>query len=290
MNAFSRSWLITKLSFSVINKDRELLWFAVLSFLFSGLYLLAMIVPLFWFGSFEDDPDGGQRKLELVEYAIIFVAYFGLAFVATFFNVCVVYTSKVRFEGGDATFGESFRFAMSRVGLIFQWSLVSASVGLLLRILENASRNLGRGGQIVSSIILSLVGMAWGIVTIFVVPGIVYDGLGPFDAIKKSVEVIKKTWGESLIRHFGLGLIQFLVLVAVILVSAGLTYGLTMAFDTIGMLIGIGFGVLAILLTVLIFGVATSVFNTALYVYASQGTLASGFDQDTMRSAFRTKN
>jgi len=289
MNAFSRSWLITKLSFSVINKDRELLWFAVLSFLFSGLYLLAMIVPLFWFGSFEDDPDGSQRKLELFEYAIIFVAYFGLAFVATFFNVCVVYTSKVRFEGGDATFGESFRFAMSRLGLIFQWSLVSASVGLLLRILENASRNLGKGGQIVSSIILSLVGMAWGIVTIFVVPGIVYDGLGPFAAIKKSVEVIKKTWGESLIRHFGLGLIQFLVLVGVILVSAGLTYGLTMAFDTLGMLIGIGFGVLAILLTVLVFGVAASVFNTALYVYASQGTLASGFDQDTMRSAFRPK-
>lgn len=289
MNAFSRSWLITKLSFSVINKDRELLWFAVLSFLFSGLYLLAMIVPLFWFGSFEDDPDGSQRKLELFEYAIIFVAYFGLAFVATFFNVCVVYTSKVRFEDGDATFGESFRFAMSRLGLIFQWSLVSASVGLLLRILENASRNLGKGGQIVSSIILSLVGMAWGIVTIFVVPGIVYDGLGPFAAIKKSVEVIKKTWGESLIRHFGLGLIQFLVLVGVILVSAGLTYGLTMAFDTLGMLIGIGFGVLAILLTVLVFGVAASVFNTALYVYASQGTLASGFDQDTMRSAFRPK-
>ncbi|HQQ96040.1 MAG TPA: DUF6159 family protein [Cyclobacteriaceae bacterium] len=289
MNAFSRSWLITKLSFSVINKDRELLWFAILSFLFSGLYLLAMLVPLVWFGSFEDDPEGGQRNLELIEYVIIFVAYFGLAFVATFFNVCVVYTSKVRFEGGDATFGESFRFAMTRLGLIFQWSLVSASVGLLLRILENASRNLGKGGQIVSSIILSLVGMAWGIVTIFVVPGIVYDGLGPFDAIKKSVEVIKKTWGESLIRHFGLGLIQFIAVFAIIVVSAGLTYGLSMAFDSIGMLIGIGFGVLMLLLSILVFGVATSIFNTALYVYATKGTLASGFDQDTMRSAFRTK-
>jgi hypothetical protein len=288
MNAFSRSWLITKLSFSVINKDRELLWFAILSFLFSGLYLVAMVVPLVWFGTFEDDPEGGQRSLELAEYAIIFVAYFGLAFVATFFNVCVVYTSKVRFEGGDATFGESFQFAMSRLGLILQWSLVSASVGLLLRILENASRSLGKGGQIVSSIILSLVGMAWGIVTIFVVPGIVYDGLGPFDAIKKSVEVIKKTWGESLIRHFGLGLIQFLVVFAVIVVSAGLTFALSMAFDSIGMLIGIGLGVLMLLLSILIFGVATSIFNTALYVYATQGTLASNFNQDTMRSAFRT--
>jgi hypothetical protein len=288
MNAFSRSWLITKLSFSVINKDRELLWFAVLSFIFSGLYLIAMVVPLVWFGSFDDDPTG-DRSLNLTEYAVIFVAYFGLAFVATFFNVCVVYTSKVRFEGGDATFGESFRFALSRLGLIFQWSLVSASVGLLLRILENASRNLGKGGQIVSSIILSLVGMAWGIVTIFVVPGIVYHELGPFDAIKKSVEVIKKTWGESLIRHFGLGLIQFAVVVGILLAGAGLTYVLSMAFDTVGMLVGISIGVLAILLSVLVFGVATSVFNTALYVYATQGNLASGFDQETMRSAFRPK-
>ena len=38
MNAFSRSWMITKLSFAVINKDRELLAFApVVIYFFDSL-------------------------------------------------------------------------------------------------------------------------------------------------------------------------------------------------------------------------------------------------------------
>jgi hypothetical protein len=68
----------------------------------------------------------------IVQYAIIFLTYLGLAFIATFFNVCVVYTVKIRFEGGNATFMESLKFALSKIGLIFYWSLISATVGLVL--------------------------------------------------------------------------------------------------------------------------------------------------------------
>ncbi|MEQ9415308.1 MAG: hypothetical protein RIF39_15850, partial [Cyclobacteriaceae bacterium] len=45
MNAFTRSWKITQLTFRVINQDRELIWFALLSFIFSTLFAVAMIVP-----------------------------------------------------------------------------------------------------------------------------------------------------------------------------------------------------------------------------------------------------
>lgn len=171
MNAFSRSWMITKLSFGVINKDRELLWFALLSFIFSALFSIAMIfpsiIPALMQGGISED------SLELYQYVIIFITYFGLAFIATFFNVCVVYTTKVRFEEGDATFGESFKFAFSKLGLIVQWSLLSATVGLVLRILQNLASRMGKGGQIIANIILSLVGIAWSIVSIFVVPVLV---------------------------------------------------------------------------------------------------------------------
>ncbi|MBA4057841.1 MAG: hypothetical protein C0490_24205, partial [Marivirga sp.] len=132
MNAFSRSWMITRLTFGVINKDRELLWFALLSFIFSTLFAIAMIFPSIIPTLMEND--FSRDSLQLFEYVIIFLTYFGLAFIATFFNVCVVYTAKIRFEGGDATFGQSIGFAFSKIYLIFQWSLLSATVGLLLRI------------------------------------------------------------------------------------------------------------------------------------------------------------
>ncbi|HCM76643.1 MAG TPA: hypothetical protein DIS90_09695 [Cytophagales bacterium] len=287
MNAFTRSWKITKLTFGVINQDRELLGFAFLSFIFSALFTIAMIVPsvvptLLNEGVAED-------SLAVYQYVIIFLTYFGLAFIATFFNVCVVYTTKIRFEGGNATFGESMRFAFSKMGLIFQWSLLSATVGLLLRILDHLASNLGKAGQIVASILIGLLGMAWSIITIFVVPVLVYEGLGPIDTVKKSTQVIKKTWGESLIKHIGLGLVQFFVFVLIIALTVGLTFVLSNAFDTIGFVIGIVTGILVLFITGLIFSVASTIFNTALYVYANKSLVPAGFDEETVKGAFRNR-
>lgn len=284
MNAFTRSWKITQLTFRVINQDRELIWFALLAFIFSTLFTIAMVIPSVVPTLMEEGIS--QDSLQVFQYIIIFLTYFGLAFIATFFNVCVVYTTKVRFEGGNATFGQSLSFAFTKLGLIFKWSLLSATVGLLLRILDNLASRLGKGGQIVASILIGLVGMAWSIVSIFVVPVLVYEGLGPIDAVKKSTQVIKKTWGESLIRHFGLGLIQFFVFVLIIAATIGLTYVLTNAFEIVGLLIGVGVGALLMLLTGLIFSVANTIFNTALYVYANKSLVPTGFDEETVKDAF----
>lgn len=287
MNAFSRSWLLTKLTFGVINKDRELLWFALLSFIFSSLFSIAMVVPAVIPALMENGVS--QESLEVYHYVLIFLTYFGLAFIATFFNVCVVYTTKVRFEGGNATFGESLRFAFSRLGLIFQWSLIAATVGLLLRLLDNLAQRFGKIGEIVMRIIIGMLGLAWSILTIFVVPVLVYEGLGPIDAIKKSAQVIKHTWGESLIKSIGLGLVQFLVFALLIVLSGGLTYVLSSAFQEMGLVIGIGIGVLLVFLAGLIFSVASTIFNTALYVYANNNIIASGFNEEIVKGAFRPK-
>lgn len=287
MNAFSRSWMITKLSFAVINKDRELLVFAFLSFVFSTAFVIAMIFPSVLPALVESD--FSRESLQTYQYVIVFLTYFGLAFIATFFNVCVVYTTKVRFEGGDATFGESFKFALSRIGVIVQWSLISASVGLLLRILHQLASNLGKIGQIVAQIIIGLIGMAWSIVTIFVVPVLVYENIGPIDAIKKSAGVIKKTWGESLIRAIGLGLVQFLVFFLIIIITGLVGYVVTNQFGAWGLAVTVAVGALLMLLAGLVFSVATTIFNTALYVYANNNQIADGFN-DVVRGAFRPKN
>lgn len=285
MNAFSRSWELTKATFSVINKDRELLGFAFLSFVFSTAWMAALIFPSIVSKIYEQGFD--ENTLQAVEYIIIFIAYFGLAFIATFFNVCVVYTTKVRFEGGNATFGESLRFAFGRIGLIVQWSLLSAAVGLLLRLIENLGRSFGKIGRFVAGLISGIIGGAWGIMTIFVVPVLVYEGLGPFASIKKSVEILKRTWGESLIKAFGLGAVQFLVILTILALSGLAAYSLGNAFGVIGAIAAVGGGVLLLLLVVLVFGVANTIFNTALYIYANDGKLVSGFDEGTIRNGLR---
>ncbi|HYD02922.1 MAG TPA: DUF6159 family protein, partial [Alphaproteobacteria bacterium] len=207
MNAFSRSWEITKLSFGVMKEDKELFLFPVLGGIFSILFIAAMIFPaLVSLIVGEALSMGG-----IMMYITIFAIYFGLAFIATFFNTCVVYTTKKRFSGGDATFGESLKFSMSKLHLVVSWSLISATVGLILNILYEASERLGFVGEIIAKIILSILGAAWAMLAAFVIPGMVYHDIGPIDALKKSGHAIKKTWGESLIRYYGLGLIEFLL-------------------------------------------------------------------------------
>ena len=125
----------------------------------------------------------------------------------------------------------------------------------------------------------------WSIITIFVVPAMVYHDLGPIDAIKKSVEVFRKTWGESLIRFFGLGLVEFVLLALGAL--------LTLALALVGASLGLFFiltvfflAVLYFLAVVIVFSVANSVFNTTLYYYASTGKVPHGIDREIMKNAF----
>ena len=278
MNVFQRSWHITKLTFSVIRKDKIMLLFPVLSGFFSILFILAMVVPSLVL-------PGIGETLEWSAFLILFLVYLGLALITVFFDVCVVYVAKKRFSGEPVGFSETISYAFSKFGLIFQWALVSAIVGLLLRLLDSLGRQKKGPLAVVARVVSSLLGMAWSIITIFVVPALVYDNKKPIPAIKHSASTLKKTWGESLIRYFGFGIMQFLImfvggLLFFILIVAG--FALSPILGVILLLIaGIFF-----VLVFLTFHIAHDVFNTALYEYANFGKIPEGFDKETIENAF----
>lgn len=282
MGIWERSWTMTKTSFEVVRQDPELLLFPAISGFLSLIFAATMLVPtiitqLLSEVSFVFGP---------LEFVATFVTWFGLAFFTTFSSVCVVYTTRRRLEGGDATFGESISFAMSRLGPIAAWSLVSASVGMLLRALENSARNARGGARILLQIIRSMIGAAWTVVALFVVPAMVYDNLGPIDALKRSVEVLRHTWGESLVRHYGMGLATFVCVIpgALLVVGGALLLSVSATLGVICMVAG----ALVIGVVVYFFSVLNAVFNTALYHFATQqGQIPAGWDGSLLRGAFR---
>lgn len=267
-----RSWNIAKTTFSVMKQDPEMIVFAVLGAITSLLFTAALLIPTIFLQFM--GATTSELAFGFIQYIALFFVYFGLAFIATFFNTCVVYTAKTRFEGGDATFGESLKFAFSRIPQIAAWSVVAASVGLFLKMLDDAAR---RTGGIVGMILrglLSVMGFAWSVMTLFVVPVMVYDGVGPIEAIKRSSNTLKQTWGESLARHFGLGLMQFLVSLPGWL---GFFLAFSLAGSSVGLGLFVGVACIAYLLFVtLVFQVANSVFNTALFHYARSGGQGAG--------------
>ncbi|MBW2457373.1 MAG: hypothetical protein JRI68_22890 [Deltaproteobacteria bacterium] len=139
-------------------------------------------------------------------------------------------------------------------------------------------------GRILIGILVAILGATWSIVTIFVVPAMVYEGLGPIDAIKKSVSTLRQTWGESLIRHFGLGLIQLVFMILGVAIAV-LLFGVLGPLGGTGIAIALTITVVYFLAVILTFTVANTVFNTALYVYAN-GSTPNAFDRSTLEGAF----
>lgn len=284
MNAFSRSWALTKLSFRVIGQDKELLLFPLIALILSIGYLLALLFPTILL----EMSRNGSIEWSVADYIVTFVAYLGLAFIGTFSNMCIVYTTKVRFSGGNATFGESIGFTLKRIHQVLGWAAVSATVGTILYAIDNVAHRMGGIGKLVVGIIRSILGMVWSVITIFVVPSMVYRGTGPFDAIKDSVRVLKQTWGESLVRSVGFGLVQFLFIFLGSIAFGGLFVAASAAGQT-AVIVVMVLALVYFVGIIFLFLLAQMIFNTALYAYASEGAMPPGYERDVLASAFRSK-
>ena len=282
---FSRSWEITKKTFAAMKEDKEILLFPILSSLFSIILFLIFVFPVVL--SYVKDQEAAASSSML--YLGIFAFYFITTFVAVFFNVGIVHIAKTRFEGGDATFMDGIRMGFKRFKQILGWALLSATIGLILNMLENAAREKRGIGALLGRIAVSMLGMAWAIVSVFVVPAIVIKGYGPIDALKSSVQTIKKTWGESLIKFLGIGAVRtvFTIIGIVIFLVPGILF-IVSAHLAVG-IVFIGIFIIYITLLAIIFGAANAIFDTAFFLYADTGKVPKFYEKEELSQAFVSK-
>ena len=275
MGKIGYTFSMMRASWEVLKKDKELLLFPFFSGICCLLVLASFAVPMVMTGAWQPpNPDETTAVQQFSYYAILFLFYFCNYFVIVFFNSAVVACAIVRMRGGDPTLSTGFNASMARLPQIVAWALVSATVGVILRIVEDRSK---RAGQIVAGIL----GMAWTILTFFVVPIIVVERKGPIEAFKESSILLKKTWGERLIAHFGFGLIFFLlaipgfIVIFIGVISPGVTLKLLL----------IGAAVLYMILLGLVQATLQTIFQAAVYLYARDGRAPAGFDQAALSGA-----
>src|SRR5436309_12070400 len=96
-------------------------------------------------------------------WLVAFAFYFCTYFVIIFCNAALISCALLRFNGQNPTLGDGFRAAFARLPQIFAWALVSATVGVLLKLIEQAHEKVGE-------FVAGLLGTAWSILTYFVVP------------------------------------------------------------------------------------------------------------------------
>src|SRR5215212_10751368 len=68
-------------------------------------------------------------------------------------------------------------------------------------------------------IVISLIGFAWNIATYLVVPVLAAEDIGPIDAVKRSTQLLKRTWGEQLVGNAGVGAVFGLMMFGIFLIG-----------------------------------------------------------------------
>jgi hypothetical protein len=274
MGRISRTLELAGSSWRVLKADKELLLLPVMSLIATVAVAFSFLWPIV---SSCTDTIGAQATCELAgtDYVILGLTYVSLAFLTIFFNAALVHAANERMEGGDPTVGSAIRGAIGRIHRIFPWALVSATVSIILRSLEERAGTLGR-------IVIGLAGVAWSLVTFLVIPVLVIEDVGVVDAVKRSGSMFKRTWGENVAAQIGFGLLGFLAaLPALLVIWLGFTAGGSAAVAAIA--VGVGW----IILSALVVTALSGIFQTALYRYAA-GVPTGAFDGD-LTSAFVPK-
>jgi hypothetical protein len=274
---FRNSLDLAKSSWGVLRSDRELILLPFFSFIATIVVAASFFLPIISL-SHSTGVDGSQQSsFGPVEYILFFVGYVALAYVTIFFNAALVHAADERMRGGNPTLGSALRGARSRAGQILPWAIVSATVSLVLRAIQE------RGG-IIARIAAGFAGLAWSLVTFLVLPILVIEGLGVGAAIKRSSELFKRTWGEQVIATSGIGLVGFVAVIAGLPLLLLATTGILVL-----QVIGIGAFAVWVGLVVCVTSALSGVFQTALYHYAANGMPPAAFAPAALEGAFRPK-
>lgn len=278
---FARSWDLIKASASVLQKDKELLVFPAVSSVAALLVAGSFLAPLIWWSM--GHPDAFKKDEMSPAWLIYgFTFYLTQYFVIFFFNTALVGAASIRLEGGDPTVRDGLRIAWSKVGVILGYAAIAATVGMILRAIEQRAGWIGKW-------IAGLLGAAWTVATFLAVPVLVHREIGAIDAVKESALLLKKTWGENLIGQGGVGLVFALIYMALWIPLGFLAFAALANKAVTTFVVMIVLGIIATLVLALIQSALQGIYSAALYRYASGYQNAEGFSSGLLENAFAVK-
>lgn len=282
-----KGWELTKSSWKVLKLDKELTAVPIIG----GIVSLIALIPFLALGTYMASADnrpgftfGGDNPV--LRLTLMFGLYLVLGFVANFFSAVIAHAALSRFRGADPTIKGSIKAAWKRADSIFTFSLLSTTVGLALRSVEQRVPLAGK-------IAVWLFSAAWSVANVFTIPVIVTSDshVGPFKAVRGSVQTFKRVWGESIVADFGIALIGVLTILAYGATSALIMGLLAVAgiLNTGAALALGGVAILGLLGVALVLNVLSSIVRAAVYHYAVTGESPETFNKELLQAAMTPK-
>ncbi len=273
-------WEITKQSFKAIKEDKEILIFPLLS----GIFSIGFSVLFFFFFLLGNITllIANQNLANLALYFWFFIYLLGTYFIAIFFQAAIITSATIRFSGKNPSFSDGLKGPAKKIFPLFIWAVISAIVGILLKLIENLGKGRSKGTQTAASITSYFLGLAWALLTFFTVPILLFENTSTFGAIKRSKDLFIRTWGENVTAQFTIGGISFLITLPFI--------GIFLISFLSGNIAFIIFALVILLLAITVISVVSTSVNgilkSALYKYATSRKMPSVYTPETLQNLF----
>ncbi|MCY3922922.1 MAG: DUF6159 family protein [Chloroflexi bacterium] len=276
------TWQITKLSWKVLQLDRELIFFPIMGTL--GAIIVGVIAAGVFAGTGTFDRLGsGETEFNIVDLIVTLVAYFGALYMVIFCNAALIAAARERLEGGDPNVMSGIRAVRGMWLAILGWTIITGTVGLILQALQSMARENSHGVmRIVAIILVALLQTAWAYITFFVIPVLVVERVGPFRAIRRSGSLLRQTWGEQLTASFSFFLIYLIAMVIVAIPVVVLIFIWPVGAIIVGVILG-GIALASV-------AAMEGIFKAALYEWVSEGKGSEWFDQRTLSNAYALRD
>lgn len=274
MGRIANAWRISKASWTVLRRDRELIAVPIIAGVASILAFAAIAVPGSLLLGGNQAIDEGNPALWLVGALALVAA----AWMSAIGQAAIVAGAAERMDGGDPDLGSAYAAARSRAGRLLEWAILATVVSIVLDQIEQRFGVLGR-------IVSWLGAAAFSVLSFLALPVIVFEDVGAIEAFKRSSRLLRATWGEQVSFNVGMGLLGFVAVLPGVLVGGALLSTGMVPLQVLGVAVA----VVWVLLVVAITSALSAVFKAALYRWAHGLPVDPAFDAASLSGAFQPR-
>ncbi|MDE1856574.1 MAG: hypothetical protein KGH98_00655 [Candidatus Micrarchaeota archaeon] len=272
LDDLGKGWMLGGAVSRMVYKDKKLLVYPSIAVLLSTLLTLVVFAPL------AISPQG-PGALGVVLLLIVWYVLIGT--ITFYLDMALLIEFRGDYGGKKVGVRSALAQALGYMPYVAAWAIVYGLIMIVLDYVESLVR--GYGGAGAGAIFGIFAGFSVNAALLFVFPAIFEDRLGPIEAIKKSVDIVKRRFGQTFAGF------AFTVLYA-------------LAFRVIGILIIVfaflflsGFGAIELVVLIIglvVFGLGWVFANTfrmvlslIVYDYLNGKPLPDGIDKQMLNMA-----
>lgn len=186
--------------------------------------------------------------------------------VTTFVGICcnavIVAVAMERLAGRPATLTDGWQVVRGQLGAVVRWALVSATIGVVMQVVQERLGPVGALATWIGNI-------AWSLATFFVVPVLLFEPVDVRGAIRRSARVFKDRWGEQVTAELSLGAGFSILLIPIAVVAI-------MLIVSVSPWVGGAVIVVGLVSLIVVSATLEQIFGAALYRYAVTGAVPVG--------------